>query len=851
LRFSLAGFRRAAPPVLILLLPFVPNDDCNHMNDLKFAFCQLRKSPGFTLVAVLTLALGIGANAAIFSVVEGVLLRPLPFSNAERLVRIYEALDENGARSGTLNLSDRTVVRFREFGRNIFEDVAGGTGGASVVSAKAGSPTQTVPAALVTSNFFDVLGLPPSQGRNFTTEEGSDKAANVVIISDDFWRNTLNSRRAVLGSTIVIDGTPRTIIGVMPKAFRHPYRASLWLPLALEPDNPVTINNHYLYGLARLRPGVTPVTAEEAVKRMCATINRDDPNPANVRAAYIPPLRESFVMDLRPKILVVVVAAVCTLLIAAANFAGLLLAHVIEREGEFALRAALGASRRRLVRQQLTQALVIALIGTALGLLIAFWITPTLFALSPEGTDATGSAMREFDYAVRLDLPVFAFAAGVMALVGLGFGLLPALRAARTDLRGAMSVTSRGATLDRSARRLLGSFVVIELAIAAALLTASVTATQYFRKLVEEPWGFDTKDRLAFNVTVPDRFFPTAAAKENALEASLGQLQALPGVKSATVVSPSPMDASWTLMPFNAEGVRAPEPRGVYTAYSRVPVPGYFQSVGEPLLQGRDFNTSDTADSPLVCIISQSIAKRFWPNDSPIGKRIRWGRLDGTRPWFTIVGVVGDMKAIADPRDGEVVGMIARPLAQMLVHATTPLEDITFVLHTDGRAMTEPTVRAALARANPNLAAYNFLLLEDAAARSRTTERFIFVLVSSFGIVGLVLAAVGLYGLLALQVARREREFGIRSALGASARQIIQLVARQGAALLLLGFTAGALATYGVVRLVKNQWADMPAPNLIACISAGIVLGIAVMIACWLPARCASRVDPVIALRAE
>src|SRR5437762_3635129 len=694
------------------------------MNDLKLAFRQLRKSPGFTLVAVLTLALGIGANTAIFSVVEGVLMRPLPFPHAERLVRIYEALDENGARSGTLNLSDRTAARFREFGRDIFENVAGGTGGASVVSAEAGSPSQTVPAALVTYNFFDVLGLPPSQGRNFTTEEGSDKAANVVIISDDFWRNTLNSRRDVLGSTVVVDGTPRTIIGVMPKAFRHPYRASLWLPLALEPDNPAPINKHSLFGLARLRHGVTPVKAEEAVKRMCAMINRDDPNPANVRAAYIPRLRESFVMDLRPKILVIVGAAVCALLIAAANFASLLLARVIEREGEFALRAALGASRRRLVRQQLIQALLLALLGTALGLLIAFWITPMLFALSPEGADATGSAMREFDYAARLDLPVFAFAAGVMALVGLGFGLLPAVRAARTDLRGAMSVTSRGATLDRSARRLLGSFVVIELAIAAALLTASVTATQYFRKLIEEPWGFETKNRLAFNVTVPDRFFPTATAKQNALEASLVQLQAMAGVKSATVVSPSPMDAPWTLMLFNAEEAPAPEPRGVYTAYSRVPVPGYFQSVGQPIRQGRDFNASDTADAPLVCIVSQSIAKRFWPNDSPIGKRIRWGRLDGTRPWFTIVGVVSDMKAIADPRDGEVLGMIARPMAQMLVRATAPLDDITFVVHTSRRPISESTIREALARADGRLTSYNLILLAEAAAQSRTTERF-------------------------------------------------------------------------------------------------------------------------------
>src|SRR5262245_49328871 len=821
------------------------------MNDLKFAIRQLRKSPGFTLIVVLTLALGIGANTAIFSVVEGVLLRPLPSPGAPRLVRTYDALDENGARSATLNLSDRTAARFREFGRDIFEDVAGGTGDASVVSIDAGSPAQTVPAARITYNFFDVLGLPPSQGRNFTKEEGTDKSANVAIISDDFWHNTLNSRRNVLGSTIMVDGIPRTIIGVMPKAFRHPYRASLWLPLALEPDNPVTINNHYLYGLARLRPGITPVKAEEAVKRMCASLNRDDPNPANARAAYIPPLRESFVMDLRPKILVIVGAAVCALLIAASNFAGLLLARVIEREGEFALRAALGASRRRLVKQQLIQALLLALIGTALGLLIAFWITPALFALSPEGTDATGSAMREFDYAARLDLPVFAFAAGAMTLVGLGFGLLPAMRAARTDLRGAMSVTSRGATLDRSARRLLGSFVVIELAIAAALLTASVTTTQYFRKLIEEPWGFETKDRLAFSVTVPDRFFPTAAAKQKALETSLAQLQTLPGVKSATVVSPSPMDASWTLMLFNVESAPAPEPRGVYTAYSRVSVPGYFLSMGQPLLQGRDFNAGDTAEAPLVCIISQSIAKRFWPNESPIGKRVRWGRLDGTRPWFTVVGVVGNMKAIADPRDGEVLGMIARPLAQMLVHATSQLDDITFVLHTNGRLVNESTIRAALARTNSNLALYNFQSLEDAAARSRTTERFVFVLVSSFGIVGLVLAAVGLYGLLALQVTRREREFGIRSALGATARQIVQLVARQGAILLLLGFTAGALTTYGVVHLLRNQWTEMPAPNLLACICAALALGIAVMIACWLPARRAARVDPVIALRAE
>jgi hypothetical protein len=304
-------------------------------------------------------------------------------------------------------------------------------------------------------------------------------------------------------------------------------------------------------------------------------------------------------------------------------------------------------------------------------------------------------------------------------------------------------------------------------------------------------------------------------------------------------------------MLFNSEGAPAPEPRGVYSAYSQVPVPGYFQSIGQPLLQGRDFLESDGPDAPLVCIISQGIARRFWPNESPIGKRIRWGRLDGTRPWFTIVGVVGDTKAIADPRDGEVLGMVARPMAQMLAHATASLDDITFVLHTTGPAISESIIRAALARADARLSVYNVVSLADATAQSRTTERFIFVLVSSFGFVGLILAAVGLYGLLSLQVARRQREFGIRSALGATARQIMQLVASQGARLLAMGFAIGGLLTWVVFRMVRSEWTELPTPNAASWIGCGFVLAGAVAVACWLPARRAGRVDPVIALRAE
>ncbi|MGZ4985917.1 MAG: ABC transporter permease, partial [Chthoniobacterales bacterium] len=399
------------------------------MNDLRYALRLIVKSPAFTAVAVITLALGIGANTAIFSVVEGSLLRPLPFPNSEQLVRLYEAQDESGARSGTLNMSEQTVRQWQEFGHDIFQDIGAATGTNVVVGGINGEPARNVQAARVSANFFSVLGLPPARGRNFTAEEDRAGGPAAVIISDDFWRDNLNARSDVVGSSLTLDGVPHTIVGVMPKTFRHPYRCLIWVPLAL----PATPNrlNHYLYVPARLHPGITAAQADAAVRRMCAAINQADPSPNNARRAYIPPLRDSFILDLRPKILVIVGAALCALLIAAANFAGLLLSRVIEREGEFALRAALGASRRVLVRQQLVQALLLAIVGTLAGLLIASWATPALFAMSPEGSDATGSAMREFDHAVRMDWPVFGFAAGMMMFVGLGFGLLPALRASR------------------------------------------------------------------------------------------------------------------------------------------------------------------------------------------------------------------------------------------------------------------------------------------------------------------------------------------------------------------------------------------------------------------------------------
>ena len=819
--------------------------------DLKYTLRLMAKSPVFSSVAIAMLAIGIGANTAVFSVVEGTLLRPLPFPHPEQLVRLYEADDETGS-GATLTLSEQTVRQWREYGGKIFQGIAGATGTSLNIGYAGDEPPVSVQGARVTGNFFSVLGLQPVMGRSFTEDEDRENGPDVVIISNDFWHDHFNGRADVIGSRIVVDGRPHTVIGVMPKAFRHPYRSEVWIPAKLQmarTSGPVV---HYLYAPARLQPGISRTQAETAVRQMCQGINEAEPNPNNAHGAYMPPLRESFVMDLRPKILVIVASALCALLIAAANFAGLLLARVIEREGEFALRLALGANRRQLIRQQLVQALVLAVVGTVVGLLIAWYTTPSIFALSPEGSDASGSAMREFDYAARIDWPVFSFAAGVMLFIGVGFGLLPALRAARTDLRAAIKATGRSSTLDRGTRRLLGALVVVELAVAAALLMASITATQYFQKLANEPWGFATNQRIAFSDTPSDQLFPTGEAKRKVLDAILRQLRALPGVISATVTSPSLMNSPRDLMGFNVvDAPPAPEPRGYYITYVRAAPPEYFKTMEQPLLRGRDFLETDNADAPLVCIVSQSFAHRFWPNADPIGKQLKWGRIDGPRPRMTVIGVAADIKAIADPRDGEVIGMVARPLAQMTELGSVLLDDINFVIHSDRGAINEGALRAAVARADSRVAPSNIISLDQAASQSRATERFISVLVSLFGFLGLTLSAVGLYGLLSLQVARRYREFGIRSALGASGRQLIELVARQGAKLFVTGIAAGGVATWAIVRLVRIQWSEMPTPNVVAWVGGIAVLSAAVALACWLPARRAARIDPVIALRLE
>ena len=819
------------------------------MREFTQVFRQLAKSPAFTIAAVVVLALGIGINTAIFSVVEAALLRPLPFPDPDRLVRLYEAYDQPDVRANTLNLSDLTLQQWREQGRDIFTGVAAATGTSLTLGNTTGEAPRYLPAARVTADFFTVLGLAPALGRNFTADEDKSNGPHAVLLSHDLWMRQFAGRADVLGQSILLDGTPYTIVGVMPARFRHPYRAEAWVPLATV-YNPRYGRGHYLYSVARLRPGVTLAAADAAMRRVCAAVNAAAPDPGNPVRAYVRTLHEGFITDLRPKLLAIYGAALCALLVAAANFTGLLLARAVEREAETAIRAALGASHRRLLRESLLQSLVLAALGTAAGLLLATWITPALVALSPEGSDATGSAMREFDHAVRLNLPVFAFASGALLLAGLGFGLLPAWRASRTDLRTAMNNSSRGATLDRGTRRLLGALVVGEIAAALVLLVGAGLLARHFRTLVEQPWGFATENRLTFKVSL-DRLFPSAQSRVQLLERALTDLRALPGVRSATVTVPHPLNAAYELISNNPEGATPPEPRGFQLAYSRGTVPGYFTTMGQTLLHGRDFSDDDKPDTLPVCIVNESFAKRYWPGQDPIGRRVKWGRLDGPHPWWTIIGVAADTRTIADPNDGEINGTLYFPLPQVLA-ASLRFDEFTLVLETTLPPLSlENPARAALARADGRIATYQMAAVDDYAAQTRVTERFALTLVSLFGVLGLVLSAIGLYGLLALQVTRRTREFGVRVALGSTATGLIRVVAMQGFMLLAGGFLLGGAAAWAAVQIARRNWPELPTANLAIFVAACLVLGTAVALACWLPARRAARVDPMVTLRSE
>ena len=811
---------------------------------LQLAFRQVRRNPAFSGVVIAIVALGIGANAAIFSVVRAVMLRPLPMSEPDRLVRLRENF-ANGADETQLNLAPITWQRWRE-SNTVFTDIAVATGATFTLTQE--GEAEYVPAAVISYNFFSVLGVKPAMGRDLLPEEDRPGAARVVLVSHGFWKRVLGGAPDVIGRRITLDGERRTVIGVMAETFRHPYRAQIWAPIALTID-PAQTAGHYLYAPARLKPGVTLAQAENAMRQLCERLAREFPSPTNAWQAQVVPLQDSFVRDSRPKMLAIMAAALFVLLIAGANIASLLLARQVSRATETSVRAALGASRSALLHEFLAQSILLAVIGSVLGVILASVLTGPLYALSPMASDATGNAMREFDTTVRIDGQVLLVTTGLTLLVGLGFGLLPALRGSRDDLRLAIKGSSRGSTLDRGTTGTLSSLVVAEIAVAVVLLVGTSLTIRSFSNLVSLDWGFETKDRFAFTVTFSNQLRPEHVQRVSYIDRSLERLRALPGVESATVTTLDLISLGRNLAGITPAGSRPPEGRGYFIVSHRMVVPGYFKDFGISIVKGRAIDETDRPDGQKVAVISEAFAKHFWPGENPIGKTIRRGRVDDPRPSYQVIGVARDVHGTADPTDGDLAGMWYLPYAQ---NPNYLANDVTFVVHS--RISTEGLqrqIRGELAKVDPTIAPYDFNTVERLVEDTRLEDRFGLLMMSLFGGLGLMLSAVGLYGLLSFQVAHRTREFGVRSALGAAAIDTVRLVLGQGGRLVAAGLGLGLLSAMALARVIAGQLHDVSGVDPLACLSTALVLTLTAALACALPARRASRVDPMVALREE
>lgn len=818
------------------------------LNTLRHSVRSLARTPAFSAIVILIIAVGIGANTAIFSVLRTVLLRPLPFHEPERLVRIYEASQaERDVEQTQFNLSPQTWQYWRQH-NTVFEDIGRATG-ISMVLRSDGAEAQRLQASRISHNFFSVLGVKPMLGRDVRPEEDAPGAERVVLIAESLWTRQFAARADIVGQTIVLDGDTYTIIGVMPKSFRHPYRSELWVPFAAAID-PAVHSGRFLYAPARLKPGVTEEQAWLAMRELCTRFGAERPDPNNPRSAILRPIREGFVQNLRPKLLAISAAAAFVLLIAGANVASLLLARHVERAGEASLRTALGASRGRLLRESLLQSGVLALAGSLLGVMLASWLLHPLYALSPLGGDTTGGPMRDFDASVRIEPVVLWFSLGLTALVGLGFGLLPALRGSRANLNDALKGAGRSGTLDRGTKRLLGSLVVIEVAVAVVLLVATGLMVRSFKNLIAQPWGFATENRLAFEVSFSTRLRPEHEARVAYLEQALERLRALPGVASASATTPHLMYSTRSLAVVTpVAGAEPPQPRGAFLIHHRMVFPGFFENEQVRIVKGRAFTAADRLGTQRVAILSASMAERFWPGQDPIGKEMKRGRLDDPRPGWVVVGVAADIQISASPTDGDTLANWYLPYAQ---NPNFLGDNVTFIVH--GRVPAETLagqVRAELARVDPAIALYNFNLLSGLVDEAQSQDRFALLLISLFGAVGLFLSAIGLYGLLSLQVARRTRELGVRTALGAQARDIVRLVMREGAGLVLIGLAVGLGGSLALTQVLQSQLHDVAATDPLAYLAAAGLLALTAAVASWVPARRAAKVDPMVALRSE
>jgi putative ABC transport system permease protein len=800
--------------------------------DLLYALRRLRQSPGFAFVAIVTLALGIGANSAIFSMVNAVLLRPLPFEEPDRLVKLSQTWE--GRTTGVYSPQNFLDVASAA---SDFESLAAIDGG-GVTLTGSGAPAR-LEGAGVSAAFFDVLRVRPILGRGFAAGENEPGHTKVVVLGHRLWRERFGADPAAVGRTIQLNREPHLVVGVAPPGFTYPDGAEVWTPIEYDAVFRTKSRGAWYLGvIGRLQPGVPVTHAREEVRTIAARLAREYPDADEGVGGTVTSLHEAMVGESRPALLVLLGAVGLVLLIACVNVANLLLARAAARESELAVRTALGAGRGRLLRQLLTESVLLAVLGGAAGVLFAALSMDTLLGLQPAGVQRLGE--------VRVDRTVLAFAAGLSVLTAILFGSAPALQLMRRATAQSLREGGRG-LLGGRGHRLRGGLVVGQMALAMVLLAGAGLLIRSFSQLRRVDPGFRAGSALTFRISLPESAYRDESRRAAFFEELLTRLGALPGVRSAGAVLGLPMNGTRFSFSFEVKGRPPLPPAKQPSMEARVASPEYFRTMGIPVLRGRGLERGDTASSRQVVVLSEAAVRRFFPGEDPLGQwiTIGWGRPEGRpKAGGEVVGIVGDVKDLGLA--------VENPPEIYLPHAQLPIESMDVVLRTalSPRSLA-PAVEATVHDLDPELPIARTATLEEIVARSISEPRFYVVLLGAFAATALFLAALGIFGVMSYAVVQRSREIGIRVALGAHPAHLRRMVLGQALLLAVAGVGLGLLGSLALSRAIAGLLFDLSPTDPATLAGVALLLTAIALLASYLPARRATRVDPLTALRSE